>query len=807
MAGSNLPDVVERFVADVGSYVQDLERAARQADHFGEQNADAREAAQRMGHAAQEAGERAARSQRRAAEEARKLAAGQGNAARAAQAAAEAQRDLERAQMAASRAARAQARAVDQEAEQYRELAREAAKAAAAQRLAQLRASGDIEQHNLLIARLRQQFGDLGDDGDDSFREIERAARFSFGSIKDKAAAGLGGIGPMLLALPVLATVAGGATVLAIGGALAAVGLAVAAKNQEIKREFSGLKKHVVSEAKQWAKPFEGTLREVVRVGRQTFDAFGPTVRDSFRELAPAVQLFVGEFARALLRLRPVLTSFTRSFQGVIMHLGPAMDVVLKNVADGLISISEAVQRNPQEFANFLKDISAIVRVAGMLAGVLMDLYPVINVFSGSWSDVTDALGPVIPVITEIGRMLLVYLAGPIGMVVDGVSRFVDVSKLWKKESSDVAAAAGSVAASVQQRLVPAVGSASGELSTNQQLMQLARKSAEQLKQALDSLTGKTLTSREAAAQYGQAVIDLTKTIKENGKAHGFNSAKGIENEQALTSMAKAAHQNAIAMRDNGRSANDVGKFMASARKKIIDAAVSMGYSKREAKDLANKLMGVKHSADKIPPKKNVKVTAQTSSAEAQIRSFAQRIGGILAGVGGIVLGTRGHAQGGLVGYAGGGPVGYPGGGYVRGPGTTTSDSILARLSNKEFVINAASTRVYRPVLEAINAAKGRAVELKKAGWGTATGPGPVGWEKATSGPKLTPATGQFPTPPRKTYAPLARQPAAATVNRVENHFHVAGSVWAAGELLDVVQRQAAQRNVRNPGLAQFGGR
>ncbi|MGW4505687.1 phage tail tape measure protein [Streptomyces sp. NPDC004436] len=52
--------------------------------------------------------------------------------------------------------------------------------------------------------------------------------------------------------------------------------------------------------------------------------------------------------------------------------------------------------------------------------------------------------------------------------------------------------------------------------------------------------------------------------------------------------------------------------------------------------------------------------------------------------------------DGGLVGYAGGGAIrGFPGGGAVRGPGTGTSDSILARVSNGEYVIKAASVRRY----------------------------------------------------------------------------------------------------------------
>ncbi len=45
-------------------------------------------------------------------------------------------------------------------------------------------------------------------------------------------------------------------------------------------------------------------------------------------------------------------------------------------------------------------------------------------------------------------------------------------------------------------------------------------------------------------------------------------------------------------------------------------------------------------------------------------------------------------------------------GGYVSGPGTGTSDSIAAMLSNGEYVINAKATKAAFPLLEAINAGK-----------------------------------------------------------------------------------------------------
>jgi hypothetical protein len=66
---------------------------------------------------------------------------------------------------------------------------------------------------------------------------------------------------------------------------------------------------------------------------------------------------------------------------------------------------------------------------------------------------------------------------------------------------------------------------------------------------------------------------------------------------------------------------------------------------------------------------------------------------------------------------------GFATGGAVNGPGTGTSDSIMAMLSNGEYVINAASTKKFRPILEAINSgnmdmpafADGGAVDLRGA--------------------------------------------------------------------------------------------
>lgn len=68
-------------------------------------------------------------------------------------------------------------------------------------------------------------------------------------------------------------------------------------------------------------------------------------------------------------------------------------------------------------------------------------------------------------------------------------------------------------------------------------------------------------------------------------------------------------------------------------------------------------------------------------------------------------LGSSASQQAAGAGSGGGGGSGFARGGFIWGPGTTTSDSILARLSRGEFVINArAVTHFGRDFFAALNA-------------------------------------------------------------------------------------------------------
>lgn len=75
-------------------------------------------------------------------------------------------------------------------------------------------------------------------------------------------------------------------------------------------------------------------------------------------------------------------------------------------------------------------------------------------------------------------------------------------------------------------------------------------------------------------------------------------------------------------------------------------------------------------------------------------------------GEGGLALGGGGAVPGLASGGLANNILAFPQGGPLNGPGTETSDSILARLSHGEFVVNAKSTRQNLPLLKEINAPK-----------------------------------------------------------------------------------------------------
>jgi hypothetical protein len=294
------------------------------------------------------------------------------------------------------------------------------------------------------------------------------------------------------------------------------------------------------------------------------------------------------------------------------------------------------------------------------------------------------------------------------------------------------------------KRKTEAQGKDTEASKANKEAVDKQSKSMKELIEDHRKLAGEVLGSREAQRRYQEATDAARASIKENGRTLDINTAKGRANQSALDAVANAALDQAEALRANHAPADLIRKKMETARAEFVRVATKMGLSEKAAKKLADKLLD-------IPGTYKAAIEAETKRAHDKVRTFltkdiasvTKRFKSIIDAdttpgrnkitkfikeqqARGIVLSTEGK----FLGFTGGGyrPPMKAAGGPIYGPGTSTSDSIPAWLSDGEFVVKASSYRKHRALVEAINAdkvpgfAKGGAavklpVDVNMSGW------------------------------------------------------------------------------------------
>lgn len=207
-----------------------------------------------------------------------------------------------------------------------------------------------------------------------------------------------------------------------------------------------------------------------------------------------------------------------------------------------------------------------------------------------------------------------------------------------------------------------------------------------------------------------EAFIQLQRDAYEaaNGSLDGFvgtldgfalsldeGTSAGSANAAMLADVASKAQASALATLEletrtlGSKTATDnYAATLAEQRQAFIDSAVGAGYNAAEVQKLADKVFA-------MPTKRELEIIAKTAAAQAAIDNFIYNNDGRRISV--IVDGVSGRQVQGV------NMVAVATGGHVTGPGTGTSDSIPAMLSNGEFVINAAATRRNLALLHEIN--------------------------------------------------------------------------------------------------------
>lgn len=257
------------------------------------------------------------------------------------------------------------------------------------------------------------------------------------------------------------------------------------------------------------------------------------------------------------------------------------------------------------------------------------------------------------------------------------------------------------------------------EQQTNDRILQLrtelANATTEKQRQDLQSqidLTNEFLPQQLAALQAGWAMMDQAMLNPINGwtaAVQNFgNQARDIAGQtQSIFSSAFNTISGEItnAIMSGSLSFGTLGDIANMVLREMIAGFVRMGV--QAALNFA--LQAALNKAANTGYVLQVAGQAQAASFMAQLNAFSSTaaipfVGPALAPGAAMAAATATAPMvAGAISAASSSLAAFANGGYVSGPGTGTSDSIMARLSNGEFVVNAAATKRNRALLEAIN--------------------------------------------------------------------------------------------------------
>lgn len=257
------------------------------------------------------------------------------------------------------------------------------------------------------------------------------------------------------------------------------------------------------------------------------------------------------------------------------------------------------------------------------------------------------------------------------------------------------------------------------EQQTNDRILQLrtelANATTEKQRQELQAqidLTNEFLPQQLAAMQAGWAQMDQAMLNPINGwtaAVQNFgNEARNVagQTQQIFSSAFNTISSEITTAIMNGTLSFDtLGDIAKMVLREMIAGFVRMGV--QAALNFA--LQAALNKAANAGYVLQIAGQAQAASFMAQINAFASTaaipIVGPIAAPGAAAAAAAATAPmvAGAISAASSSLAAFATGGYVSGPGTGTSDSIMARLSNGEFVVNAKATKRNRQLLEAIN--------------------------------------------------------------------------------------------------------
>ncbi|MEV6432569.1 transglycosylase SLT domain-containing protein [Nocardia sp. NPDC051463] len=410
------------------------------------------------------------------------------------------------------------------------------------------------------------------------------------------------------------------------------------------------------------------------------------------------MQAFIDGVNQAMQGMAPFVTGLTSAFiqlgAAVGPHLGPffaALGTTLDKIAgplgqiggvflDTLTNLMPTLTALISALSTGLAPVLPVVgRLLDSIGRALIPLIPPISqiasIVGNALADAVNALAPYLPVIAKAFADVLAAVAplvGPLAQIVGILAGAIaqNISALAQALAPVVTQLANGL-----QPVIPILIDAFAKLTPV--FAQVAQILGEALGQALTAIMPVLPELVQAWADMAIALAPLLPPLAELGA-------------QILPILAEILVQIAPYL-------VDLLKVFTSFVNFVVQLAVPAIQNMAETMDWAWEHIkgawdGMKIGLDQLKDKFSTIVEAIKSLWKSLVEVFKS---GGLGGIAGAVVDKALDLIPGLPGHADGG--------VITGAGSGTSDSIVARLSNGEFVVNAASTARALPLLEAIN--------------------------------------------------------------------------------------------------------
>lgn len=418
---------------------------------------------------------------------------------------------------------------------------------------------------------------------------------------------GIGSAGPLTTALagagvaaaPFIGSAIAGAVIGGAGLGGVAGGIAIALHDQRVDAALTGLKDRVQSRLENAAAPFVSTT--IAGIGRieKALDSI------DFEQIFGDSSKFVEPLSDGIGR---AVESIGDGLEDLVANAGPVIDALSDGFADIGNSVGNFFSRVSQESENSARAVRDLTSATADAVDRSADLVVVLNEVYGAYSKVNDEVEN----FTQ-GESILDLLnpLEPLKLAVDPLLQKLDeTDKAVRRTGSGTFGAADGF-----QRMSESADGAANSLSTLPPSLEDIAEETRKLVDANRNLYGSQVNASEAIARANEV-------INQNGEALSLNTEKGRENRGALNDLAGSlsTYYNKLVEVDGltPQTAAKGDKLRAS----FIRTAEAAGYSAKQAKDLANKILG-------IPSTHDTKIKAQHEQALDAAREVRRAVNNI----------------------------------------------------------------------------------------------------------------------------------------------------------------------------------